>query len=474
MLIWSKIRQNHWLILSFLFIFILRFVQVGERFHFGIDEEYQSLLGLSLIKDFRPIWIGTSQADTGFYLGPGFVYLHALLLKLSNLDPLILAYSASLLGFLIAVALYYTTRQLFNSRVALISLIIYAGSAFILTFDRRFWNPSPIPLISILFFWAYQKSLNDSRWYVLIALLLAGSFHVHASLLIYLPITIYIILTRLKKKSFNITFKTGLLSLIVFLALYFPLIVFDVVHNFDNLLTPVRLLSRAGSSFEPGLMFRHLQIMISTLANFILFINLASIFRIAVFLILVIINIHFLLTAKGLANKILKIIQTFYFIMFLFYPGTINDYYYLGWLPFQAIVLAQLMCKLKLLPLVMLLLVYISVNTAVFVNRPLSGNLLAKKALVQKVSRYLDSRPFYLETDRDYLYFGGWRYLFEAYGQKPAASQADSMFGWIYPTEISSQKPRLKVIVSENKVKLLKESKITITSKPFTANILKD
>ena len=260
----------------------------------------------------------------------------------------------------------------------------------------------------------------------------------------------------------------------VFLALYFPLIVFDVVHNFDNLLTPVRLLSRAGNSFGSGLLFSHLQIMASTLTNFILFTSHAPLFKTLIFVVLALINLHFLLSARGLANKILKIILTFYFMMFLFYPGTINDYYYLGWLPFQAIVLAQLMCKLKLLPLVMLLLVYISANTAVFVNRPLSGNLLAKKTLVQKVSRYLNFRPFYLETDRNYLYFGGWRYLFEAYGQKPAASQADSMFGWIYPTEINSQKPRLKVVISEKQSKLPNKNQKIIKSDPYYVYVVQE
>ena len=65
------------------------------------------------------------------------------------------------------------------------------------------------------------------------------------------------------------------------------------------------------------------------------------------------------------------------------------------------------------------------------------------------------NRPFTLETygrdPRQYHPYGGWRYLFKAYGQTPVKSFADDHFSWIYPDEISDTKPVYKVIISEEK-----------------------
>lgn len=80
-------------------------------------------------------------------------------------------------------------------------------------------------------------------------------------------------------------------------------------------------------------------------------------------------------------------------------------------------------------------------------NQPTDRGLSAKKELIKKTSSYLGNRPYYLQTDSYYGYFGGWRYLFKAYGSTPAQSSADQLFDWIYQKEIAPYRPKLTVTV---------------------------
>lgn len=63
-------------------------------------------------------------------------------------------------------------------------------------------------------------------------------------------------------------------------------------------------------------------------------------------------------------------------------------------------------------------------------------------------------KTFYLETvgkdPRKYHPYGGWRHLFRVYGKTPTQSNADEFFGWIFPEELTNEKPKLRVLISED------------------------
>ena len=48
-----------------------------------------------------------------------------------------------------------------------------------------------------------------------------------------------------------------------------------------------------------------------------------------------------------------------------------------------------------------------------------------------------------------YFRYAGWRYLFKAYGRTPNQSSAEILLWWVYPDEISKEKPELNVIISD-------------------------
>ena len=190
--------RNIAILIIFLAILFVRIYKIPQLFYFGIDEEYQSLLGWSIVKDFHLIWIGLSAGSTGFYVGPGLVYLHSLLLFISRGDPVVLAYSASFIGLLTTVTLYLCVNNLFNNKIAIIATTLYGFSAFMNYYDRRFWNPTLVPLISLLMYYSFVKVQKNPWWWVIIAFLLGTSFHIHASLLIFILITIIFLFKYIK------------------------------------------------------------------------------------------------------------------------------------------------------------------------------------------------------------------------------------------------------------------------------------
>lgn len=465
--------ENIVLLSIFCVIVFLRFWKVPQLFFFNIDEEYQSLLALSIIKDFHIIWIGLSAADTGFYIGPGLVYLHSLLLWISKLDPVILGYTASFIGSLTTLTLFFIVKYLFDKKTAIVTTIIYSFSTFVIYFDRRFWNSTVVPLITILLYFSFIKALKNTRWLILTFFLLGLSFHIHASLFIFIPIAI-IVIYRYVLKNKKIDLITIIFSVLIFLIVYSPLLVFDFVHNFDNLKTPIRMLKKLYGGNGELMIVKNFNVLKTTLAHFWFDTNQLLLISCLLFILSVIAIIYIFSKKKNNTEKTLAIIICLYLLMFIFYPGKILEYYYLGFFPFFALVIALFFKNLKSQVLIIIGIIYMSINIYLISNWPINNGLAAKKELIKKTMMIIGKKNYSLETNHKYLYFGGWRYLFEAYGKKPNQSQADEMFGWIYPKEISQEKPELKITISDSEINSNKKPLKIIRSGIYRSYVFKN
>ncbi len=445
-----KFLKKNWEKIFFCFILLValvtRFWKIRDLFYFGIDEEYQSLLAESIIKNFHVIWIGLSAANTGFYVGPGLVYVHAFLLWISGLNPAILAYAASLCGLLTVLLLFIVARSLFGPKAAIVSSAIYSFSTFAIIYDRRFWNSTFVPLVVILLFLSLVKSRVNPRWYVLTAVLIGLSFHIHLSLFIFIPITLFVVTKELIIEKRKIPFSVILASLFLFFLIISPLVVFDFVHNFDNLKAPIRML--AGMGKGKSYFSTNVSLFVSMLPSLILDVR-SYLINLILLLFVVIAFCVFLLKKKNHAEKILNTIIVFYILSFIFYPGKMLDYYYIGFLPFVSLLIALILKKQNAILLFFCLIAIAIINLSAFIRLPLNRGLTTKRNLIKNTLNYIGKEGFYLDTNRDYLFFGGWRYLFTAYGKRPNQSQADQMFGWIYPREISEDKSAIKIIITE-------------------------
>lgn len=201
-------------------------------------------LAMTLVKNFHPIWIGVSASNTGFYLGPFWSCFTSFWLFLSHGDPLITAYVAAFLGAFTALAVFYAGWKMFSLRVGIIASILYACLPLIVFFDQKYWNPSAIPLLSVIMIYSLYKVKDNQKYWLLFALAYGLVFHVHLSLV---PI-IFLALYQIRK---GITKSILTQSIVIFLITISPLIVFDYFHKWSNITTPLRL-SQIATAPHPG------------------------------------------------------------------------------------------------------------------------------------------------------------------------------------------------------------------------------
>jgi 4-amino-4-deoxy-L-arabinose transferase-like glycosyltransferase len=460
---------------TFLFILILvgaaymRLWSVPEFFSFNFDEEYQASLAWSIVKDFHVIWIGVSASNVGYYLGPGFTYLNAFLFWLSQGNPVSIAYFSPLLGLVTTVSIFYITRKLFTEKAAYIAMSLYGFSALIAFFDRRFWNPTPIPFIALWMVYSLAMGRKNPWWYVLSAFLYGLSLHTHLSLVIFAPIILFELVVNRKR----IQWKTWGSMIAAYLAVTFPMLVFDIAHNFDNLRAPLRFFEKGGS--DPV-----------TVSSFARAVNYATTYFSTlgrtwylrpyttlqdehglgthgltsvghpIFALISLASIGYL-TTKAVKNINARLVIApiiLLSITFIFYPGVAGEYYLLGLVALIPIAVGVMLERVPPHALILLFSFIFLINayTIAFSNQGMYG-LRVRKQVIERVTKAVGESDFYLETigrdPRKYHPYGGWRYLFKEYGKAPAQSHADEFFGWIYPDEIKSMPPRLRVVIAE-------------------------
>lgn len=460
---------------------ILRFYNLPENFIFAGDEEHQAILAKSIVSDFHIIWIGVNAAHLGFYLGPYWVYFTAFWLMLSGGDPLITGYVASTIGVLTTILLILVGSTVFNKRVGLIAGLLYTTLPLIVFFDQKYWNPTLIPLLSLMMFLALYKLKQNPSMAILFSLSYGLVFHIHLSLVPFIFVAIFWIIKEKIKLSKKIIF----LSLISFLLMVAPLLAFDFFHKGTNITTPLRFKEISADPVNKINPAHHFQALFQTLGRIWYLkpygINsdeiiaqcasssrtdtkaeldlisqrfnpsiLLSMLGLVILLIFLINKLTWQKQSSSLlAQLILSII-----IFFLFFPGAAFEYYLLGIFPLLLFLPGILTDYFKqfrnLIILVVFILSILGVFT-IFTSSPQFG-LNVKKLLIQQVANVIGDEPFDLKQTGICHSYEGWRYLFVLYGKKPERSDSDTGLGWLYQSEINLKPIKYTVILSEARV----------------------
>lgn len=478
--------------LAFGIILLVRFYKVADFFSFNFDEEYQAWLAWMQVKDFHIIWIGVGASGLKYYLGPGFVYLNAILLKLSGGDPVILAYFAPFVGIITVASIFFVVKTFLGNKAGVFAGIIYGGSAYINYFDRRFWNPLPIPLLTVWLVFSLLKAKTNPKWMILAVGLMALSYHVHLSLWIFWPILawrLWLIKEKLKPMMiFAMVF--------VFMVLTSPLLVFDFVHNFDNILAPFKFILGIGGSNPTqiySLFWDHLQLLFNVLGKVWSLnwysnlqeehylgshVNHATIASPIYSLISLLILLSVFIKCRTRPFvQILAVTIALFFFAYIFYPGVELEYFLLACISLVAIVIGIFVSRLPSFLGVFIIFLFLFINTGtVLTSNQEKYGLTARKNLINKIIPSLENSSFDLKIvgvdPRTYEPYGGWRYLFQAYGYLPATSDADKSFGWIYGIKDSVGKPTYEVVIAEDKkLSFMDTPKAQFQDGAFTAYI---
>ncbi len=454
-------------ILPFLIVFLAIFLRAwrsDKLFPFTMDEEYQAFLARNIIEGKHFPLIGVNVADTGLYLGPFFTYLSAFSYFLFGVSPVGGILFSALFGGLTVYFLIKIGKTI-NKSVGLLAGLLYSVSFLANAYDRKFWNPSLVPLSVTLLVLALLKVKKDLRWWLVILAVFGLAFHVHYSIFALLPLTIYY-LCKNKIKVNNRWFK---FSLVIFIFCLLPLTIFDLRHNFTNVRALTRLDTITRQSNQQFNLVSKTRLFINTLDRIIYvpgqhdlakeIVSCPSAVRtfpsypIGIVIILGVILLIF--STKSNQEKQLSLILSGGFLSFgifsLVYLGEISEYYFLALMPLAFLVLAwgfeNLVAKVPWWVKIFcggMLLVMVLYNTISVMRMTNSFGLAAKRQMINWVAGQVGNDPYTLDSVGACYKFEGYRYLFTAFFKPPIASYVDPYFAWLYPdvkdTSLSSQK----------------------------------
>ncbi len=480
-LLWKR-KILFFIIVLICFAAFLRFYNLSNIYIFNFDEEYQATYAMTLVKHLHPIWIGVSAGFVDFYMGPYFTYFTAFFLWLSKGDPLITAYVAGLTGVVTSVVVFLVGRKFFNLTTGVIGSLLYAGSPLIVFYDQKYWNPMFVQLIVLLMFVSIMLIRKSAWWWVLYAALVGVIFETD---LLPIPLVLIGIWLFIKGKYF-LNKKLVLACVMIFILLYWPLLVFDYVHNFSNLTILGRYSEQAkkvGAKIEPQ---KKILSIVDTMgrlwylkpgssnadeistacyalsakpeASFITKYTQRTVPNLGLIILSIGLLLSFLFISFKVKNKAYHLLACFILLslgFYIFYSGGSFEYYLHGFVTLfiftPGIVISQVYKKYRplfypLVGIVLILGIYTVLNTSD------SFSLGAKKKLITKVMNVVSDQKFSIDGRGACHNWEGWRYLFKVYGKTPASSYTDQNFEWLYPQEVYKGKVSYEVILAESRI----------------------
>lgn len=209
---------------------LLRLYRINELFYYTMDEEVMNLIQrrIVLLQHF-PLIGSVSPLST--YLGPIFYYFGAVILAISNLNPLGLGIFGSLLGAANIFFIYFVASRFFDRRVGILAAIFYSFSFLQTIFDRRYWHLTPGPFLSMLILFALYKIKKGSIKfiYLLTGALIFGWNTDYTNLVLFLFTFLVWIIFRLPVRR-----KEVAIAIFIFILSNAPLVLFELRHDFLN------------------------------------------------------------------------------------------------------------------------------------------------------------------------------------------------------------------------------------------------
>lgn len=204
----------------------LRVFQLEERTPFRWDQVYNAWSAKNIIINKEYPLIGMQAKNTGLYIGPLYSYLNAGVFYITRLDPIAEPILATLISVFTFFVVWYVTKEIFSRSVAIVALVFYTVSFYIIYLDRVPWPVNLITPFSALIFYSLYKLLHgEYKFLLLLALSLGISFNAHFTAILYLPIILVVFLRMPKSKQM---IKYSFISILIFFVFIMSIILFQI------------------------------------------------------------------------------------------------------------------------------------------------------------------------------------------------------------------------------------------------------
>ncbi len=229
----SFIHQYWFIILVTLVAAVLRLYRLESSLMFLGDQGRDAIVLKRILIDHDLPFIGPITSVGGFYLGPLYYYLMTPFLWLFKYNPVGPAIATAIIGVITTPVLYFVAKKMFSTTTARWASFLFAIGFIPVSETRSAWNPNPMPLASLgLIYGLYLVNQKKKpAGLILTSISLAVALQLHYMIVFLTPFLIWQLILIIKnKKNYPFFIK----SIIGFLILMLPLILFEIKNNFLN------------------------------------------------------------------------------------------------------------------------------------------------------------------------------------------------------------------------------------------------
>ncbi len=225
------------LLVVFVLFSLFRFHELDKRTVFNWDQERDANAVLEIINTRSPTLLGPRVlGPEGFFLPPYFFYLILPFYVASSMSPYAIISFMIFYGIFFFLSSFFVIKKIFNSLVAVLFLLFWAILPLTISIDTISWNPLLIPLAQlVLIYFLYLRNLIAKTHILdlLIGIIIGLGMSFHIQFLLFVPIIFPYFYSELRKDGKK-TLKSAVVILVGFLITLFPLVIFDLRHDFLN------------------------------------------------------------------------------------------------------------------------------------------------------------------------------------------------------------------------------------------------
>lgn len=240
------------LILSLCYLF-LRLYNLENRLTFHLDQGLHLLETHEMVQSGKPRLIGPMISSKvydgrGFFIGPQYYYILAILGQITNWDPLIITQISIVIDLIFWLIFVVFLKKKYSLSLALFTFTFVTFSNYFIVHSRFFWNPNYlIPLSILVIISTYYFLKNKTNKFLYLSVFLWGlAFSFHYSALLWGVFLIPVLFSRRK----TLHYYHYLLIPVFFILGDLPYFVFEVRHNFYNIQTVVYVLTHLSAKKE--------------------------------------------------------------------------------------------------------------------------------------------------------------------------------------------------------------------------------
>jgi 4-amino-4-deoxy-L-arabinose transferase-like glycosyltransferase len=242
------------LILVLIVSTLVRYYNINYTVIFQGDQGRDAEIVSRIFKNADLIAIGPTTSVGNLYLGPFYYYFMMPFLWLSYPSPFGPVYAMAAFGVVTVFLMYWWGRDILDERAGLLAAAMSSIMVMLIRYSRFSWNPNPVPLVTLAMMYCTYKALKTSVWYwVGVAVCFSILLQLHyitillatgAGLCWLFQVIQAWWLRRERSFEWRKLILATMLSVVVVIGSFIPVIAFDIKHNGLNSSAFIKLFTK--------------------------------------------------------------------------------------------------------------------------------------------------------------------------------------------------------------------------------------